>query len=106
MEQIEICCKTNTSEWPYREYFLVLLQRVTYTKGNNAGHDISDLEMFALSTCQKHSIFSPEREYRYLLDSNIFKDNISADHIMLELGKKLDFCELIELEGECYGALG
>lgn len=96
LEEIEICCKTNTSEWPYREYFLVLLQRVKYTKGNNAGRDISDMMLFALTTCQKHSDFSLERECRYLLDSNISKEHITADHIMLDLGKKLDFCELIE----------
>lgn len=96
LEEIKKCCSHNTSEWPYREYFLVILQEVYYTKGAKTDNDISDLVLFALTTCQKHPDFSFEKEYRYLLDSNICKENVAIDHIIINLDKKLDFCELIE----------
>lgn len=97
-KEIKAFCQFSIAGWPNSDAYFPSLREIHYSKGAAINDNVSDISLLWLSTCQKHDTYSDDCEHRYLLDSGVPVGNCTKDHVMVNLNKKLGFCELILFE--------
>lgn len=96
-KEIDAFCQFSIADWPNSDAYFPSLREIHYSKNTVFNDKVSDISLLWLSTCQKHDAYSDDCEHRYLLDSCVPVGNCTKDHVMVNLNKRLNFCELVSV---------